>query len=801
MKQYFPLFLLLFASLGNAWVVPYPNRLEINCTNSVGVPIVINGSTGFVLGADTTRQVVWVNCSNETMYMYWSNSTAYAITDNTDVLKPWDVEIGNISDSTPSLVYDSNLTLHMGDLDNVMGLDMSASGNAGFETTGKIWNKSTFDGNDDYFSVYDGDPFADDIFSIMVWVNVTDTNKHEDILDWRSATNGEWLFRVQASDGSDDRIQLSRWQTTEVYCMDANGFKGGYGTWQLIGATYDGTNARLWRNGSLNTTCAMTPPSGNPGTPLRKIGTDSGATWDYSGKMDEYRIWNKNLTSAFINAMFQNVIGTTGFGSLGSSSLAGFTSISETYNTSGLEGTTHTFGLVVNSTQGAVTGNFSFNGTVYSVTPTTSGTVYTFDKSITMPAVAADTTVNFSWGFVINGSSYTTTTRSFTITNLGLINCSDGNASEVLQIYIYDEINRTPIANSSLGISFTFSTLANFGFSLGSQNNFSFCITPQTAVLTDVVVQATYSKTGYTPRLYYISNLTLSNTTQNLNLYLLQTTEGQEIAFRILNQSMNQYVKGATIYINRQYTALPGAPYINVATVLTGYSESAEGSAFIDTSGVLYQLIAVTSDGQTILDYSPTTITQNPTTLVIGGTLFSDWKSVAPFLSGTCSVGGYNDTILTCSALISTGTNLRVCIKGVDTDAFRQTTLCNSCTTSAATASITCNFTNSNRTFAYEFYYDYGGVLIHITSGMINRLISTPLIDTATGGFISWIAVGMIGIAGTMLHPVVGALMSVGAIWALGFMGLPNISSSFIVPLAIIVILMAVLSFKKEDNG
>jgi glucose/arabinose dehydrogenase/PKD repeat protein len=79
--------------------------------------------------------------------------------------------------------------------------------------------------------------------------------------------------------------------------------------WTHLASTYDGTNLRLYVNGSLAATKAATGPMPNTANPLR-IGGNT--VWgDYfSGLIDEVRVYNRALSEAEVKADMQAAVGS-----------------------------------------------------------------------------------------------------------------------------------------------------------------------------------------------------------------------------------------------------------------------------------------------------------------------------------------------------------------------------------------------------------------------------------------------------------------------------------------------------------
>jgi hypothetical protein len=339
-------------------------------------------------------------------------------------------------------------------------------------------------------------------------------------VDWRSTTNGEYAFRIQASAGADNRIQVSTWQTSsESTCYDSTAYDNEYLEWHFVGFSYDGTGVSIYKDANLVKYCTLTAPSGNTGTASHRIGTDPGTTWDYSGKIDEFREYTRNVSLAEITAMYQNAQGTAGFGILGTET-AFYGSLTETYNSTAVEGTIQTFTLLIENASvniSDITANFTWNGTVYVPTEAVSGTNYTFSYTKVMPDIEANTTVNFSWNYtIIFNSEYLnyTLAHNQTIVPIQLTNCSADSASttKAITFTLIDEQTGLGLDNGTASMNFTYTGGYSNLYFADVDNNFSVCIYP-TGVSLDVDMEMEYGRTNYNSRSYFFDDNTscLSN--------------------------------------------------------------------------------------------------------------------------------------------------------------------------------------------------------------------------------------------------------------------------------------------------
>ena len=147
-----------------------------------------------------------------------------------------------------------------------------------------------FDGSSDYIQL--DNAFSHTNHTIAAWVYANDTANIKQIFDNR--------------DGSNDGLRLSsraneslRYSVNATTLTSASSFAD---EWVFITATYDGTTAKLYINGSLDQSSA-TSQTVNTTTNAR-IGTISYSAGNYfEGNLANVAIWNRALSSDEINAV------------------------------------------------------------------------------------------------------------------------------------------------------------------------------------------------------------------------------------------------------------------------------------------------------------------------------------------------------------------------------------------------------------------------------------------------------------------------------------------------------------------
>jgi len=279
----------------------------------INIPYVINGSKGFNLsGGGEIAWGLWTNTTDEALY--YNNYTDYTLSNDTQHLS-LEVERGNSTNYNKENIWDTVLAVAVYHLDNSSGwvLNDSTSFQNNMSTNNFDGDKNTdgyiggaihFDGINDRLIAPDSPSFNNASMyphTVMAWVNV-------DILDgaWNLVTNKGGTTSLYLAKRTDDK-----W----VFRCNANTVAGPTaiaGSWTHLTGAWDGANMHIYINGTLYNSTA-----GGLGVTGAGDFQISGGGFNFDGKIDEVRVYNVSLTAAQVNATFQNMIGTAGFGMLG----------------------------------------------------------------------------------------------------------------------------------------------------------------------------------------------------------------------------------------------------------------------------------------------------------------------------------------------------------------------------------------------------------------------------------------------------------------------------------------------------
>ena len=300
------------------WNATYGFRYEIISDADVTNVIAINNTH------DVGGTIIWTNnaTTGETIYLYCENSGCgsglTAIANDTDE-KFWLNEsyYGSFVGNSPAYVYDLN-TLIVYNFGERTGtalkdsatrtgtFDGTASSDPAFIDGGLFYYSSEFDGNDNWNLINLG--LTREYKTISLWVkyNYSDCSNYAGIFE---DEYGGLRAKVEAGFnkpmfycGGTNYVPAHAWHTDD--------------TWYMLTLTWNNTGLSWYKNGTFvdshvfagypdATQCEFGAP-GADGNYI--LGYGEGDNSFYTGLMDEFRIYNRTLTSAEILEMYQNGI-------------------------------------------------------------------------------------------------------------------------------------------------------------------------------------------------------------------------------------------------------------------------------------------------------------------------------------------------------------------------------------------------------------------------------------------------------------------------------------------------------------
>ena len=173
-------------------------------------------------------------------------------------------------------------------------------------TTGKINQGYSLSGSSQYITISTGSEFddLDTAMTIIAWIKLTATD-NECIIGKYDATDNHRFILHRISGGKLSTI-LGHGTATDVSIT--GGTTLSTGVWYHTALTYDGTDAKLYINGSSDATpvTASGALSFNGETTYIGRYDDSSGSGYFSGVIDEVGIWNRALSSNEITALYNS---------------------------------------------------------------------------------------------------------------------------------------------------------------------------------------------------------------------------------------------------------------------------------------------------------------------------------------------------------------------------------------------------------------------------------------------------------------------------------------------------------------
>lgn len=159
-------------------------------------------------------------------------------------------------------------------------------------------NALNFDGVNDYVSVNSSSVLnITSTISLSAWVFRNSSGRYDCIIgkDNFAGNNGYslWIY--------DDNKLTLRFGSSRIYKSSTSIPSN---SWVHVAGTFDGTNAKLYINGTLSASYTGSAPSSNSG--LLYLGTPQDAVgnslFNFSGTLEDIRIWNIALTQSDIQS-------------------------------------------------------------------------------------------------------------------------------------------------------------------------------------------------------------------------------------------------------------------------------------------------------------------------------------------------------------------------------------------------------------------------------------------------------------------------------------------------------------------
>jgi len=183
--------------------------------------------------------------------------------------------------------------------DNGTGMDCTAAG--------KFGTGCDFDGTDDYARVDDNSELDLSRVTMSAWIYPTNNSGRRMAISKRT-TSGSGAYFIGTNSGT-----IEFFPGTADGTIHSSGQTAPLNTWTHIAATYDGASIMIYKNGDQVKKVSLTGSMVNSAHPLDIGHGFVGTDYYFLGKIDEARIYNRVLTPAEIQSLYNWAPGPVGY--------------------------------------------------------------------------------------------------------------------------------------------------------------------------------------------------------------------------------------------------------------------------------------------------------------------------------------------------------------------------------------------------------------------------------------------------------------------------------------------------------
>lgn len=419
---------------------------------------------------------------------------------------------------------------------------------------------------------------------------------------------------------------------------------------------------------------------------------------------------------------------------------------SETYTSQMIETETATFkiGFETDSTVKNITAYLFWNETNQSYTTHTnsSPTVHNFTETFNIPFQSSDVSVKHRWNYTVglyNGStfSYNSTEHTQDIKQMLITNCTTADTgTETIVFYTYNESDRVSMY-ATVELSFELwsedrTSSKSYGFK-ETNNTFDYCIYPTWATfLIDATIRywndtsVGTAGSNYPIRTYYIDNTTLTNTSQSVNMYLLNSVDATRTTIEV-KDSYGDPQNNTVLQIQRYYTDTN--TYITVTQPISDFH--GKTVTYLELYTVYYKFIILRDN--VVLDVKDAMlITDADLTLVLDPTIVIEQFNYEGKIAGSCSYSEASG-LLTCIVTDTSGMLVKGCVQVSRLGAFGIYEECSTCETGSGVA-FSCNLGNvSGQIYRWTLRAQLEGSTIWKTLEVVQKQMGDVLVSPIFG--------------------------------------------------------------------
>ena len=374
-----------------------------------------------------------------------------------------------------------------------------------------------------------------------------------------------------------------------------------------VDATYNMTNATyyIWYSNrsayNITTTVAVT-------------NTTNTSTVEFLNFPSGNYVWN--VYGCWANATFSNcTFAPNNF----STTATLFSATNAFYDVNVFETSNNNFNVNITTDPliNSVSGVLWYNGTSYtsSIVEGTGG-VYRTYNNIDIPLTTATANKTFLWEFTFVLTTGATSLQNTSIyshsVNKTFIELCSNYTQEFINFTTKNAVNPFPILNASFKSAWstwlgggTVKRYSNWENTSELNNTFNFCMYPiDKTFQTDASIE--FDAAGYAQNYHYLTNASISNVSQLINLYLLNDSAATLTVLRVQDGAQNR-IANASIQI--QLYDIGTGTYYTVAMAKTSFN--GEDLAYLNWYDSFYKFI-ITKDGSILKIADPYKISETP---------------------------------------------------------------------------------------------------------------------------------------------------------------------------------------------
>lgn len=467
----------------------------------------------------------------------------------------------------------------------------------------------------------------------------------------------------------------------------------------------------------------------------------------------------------------------------------------ETYNSSTYETARETFIANITSTNTIASAIFNYKGTNYTATTTLSGNNTLLTRTIDIPTGAG--TNSFYWTITLDDATVLSTpTKTQTVAGINLTICGAAPQNVAYFNFTIKEEGSFNLLNASIESVWTYwlgagTTNKTYLFSntTDGQSNYGFCFSPQnrTVYLTGI---NSYYKSGYDTRTFYFSNTSKTNSSGNIDLYLLSTATSDIVTFTVIDDFLSP-LPNAEIRILR-WDLVTDTFYL-VNTIITDSNGQASSNLRLNDA---YYVYMVSYQGTLYLTTEAATQVATTRTLQIfinqQSNLYETFLNVENSLTFDNSTNITTFTYTDPSNSISGGCIIVKELTGVGINVITQS--CSTSTASVLAVDLT-PYGNGNYVIDGRLSYNTGTQIVYYTANSINVAIGTDqrfLVIGRSAQVISMVFIGTMAMIGVATGSIpLGIILIIASFIILYLLGFSNFTSGFITTMACILVMIA----------